>query len=53
MINGTHEKLALVWVSRRERFVAVKVYYDVYREGGCTIYSLRGRDEENGLPTAA
>lgn len=43
--HQSREKLALIWASRREKLVAVRVYYDVFRERGCTIYSLHRMEE--------
>lgn len=43
----TREKLALVWAERRERLIAVKISYDVYEDGGCTVYSLNRLEEQD------
>lgn len=33
------------WTHRREREIALRVYYDVRNEEGCTLYSLNGFEE--------
>ena len=44
---STHDKLALVWASRRERLVAVRVYYEVIESAGCTIYQIDRMEESD------
>ena len=39
------QKTSRLWVQCREREVAVRIYYDVRKEGDCKIYSL-GQVEE-------
>ncbi len=34
------EKLALVWAERRKVLLALRIYYDVHEEDGCTLYRL-------------
>ncbi len=43
----SRHKVALIWAARRERIVAVRVYYDVSVERGCRVYALN-RIEEIG-----
>jgi len=40
-----HEKLALIWAERRERLIAVRIYYETSVENGCTMYWLNRVDE--------
>lgn len=47
----SRQKIALVWAARRERIVAVRVYYDVAVERGCRIYALN-RIQEIGADSA-
>ena len=46
-VTQAHEKLALIWAHRRERLIAVRIYYETSVERGCTLYQLR-RIEELG-----
>jgi len=39
------QKSCLVWSSRRERNIALRVYYDLREQDGCRIYTI-GRIEE-------
>lgn len=39
------QKLALVWSTRRERTLAVRVEYDVVEARGCKIYWLYRMEE--------
>jgi hypothetical protein len=41
----SREKLALIWAARRERLLAVRVYYDICVDGGGTIYALNSIQE--------
>jgi hypothetical protein len=47
------QKLALVWAERRERVIAVRVFYNVVVDRGCTVYSLSRIDEVGPLLPAA
>jgi hypothetical protein len=40
------EKSCVVWSRRQERDIALRVYYDVYEQDGCRIYTLQ-RQVEN------
>jgi hypothetical protein len=40
------EKSCVVWSRRRERDIAVRVYYDVHEQDGCKIYTLHHREEQ-------
>jgi hypothetical protein len=46
-INATIflQKSCLAWSSRRERNIALRVYYDLREQDGCRIYTI-GRIEE-------
>src|SRR5947208_7053687 len=46
-INATSflQKSCLVWSSRRERNIALRVYYDLREQDGCRMYTI-GRIEE-------
>ena len=39
------QKTCVVWSSRRERNIALRIYYDLREQDGCKIYSI-GRVEE-------
>jgi hypothetical protein len=41
------EKRALIWAERREKLIAVRIYFEVSVERGCTLYELN-RVEEIG-----
>lgn len=40
MTPHTREKLCRIWSERRERDIAVRIYYEVQEAGGCRIYNL-------------
>ena len=37
--------LTRIWTHRREKVIALRVYYDVRDEEGCRLYSLNGFEE--------
>lgn len=39
------QKLSRMWTQRREKEIAVRIYYDVRQEGKCKIYCLQQVDE--------
>ncbi len=39
------QKTSRMWVQRREREIAVRIYYDIRQEGDCKIYSLSQVEE--------
>lgn len=41
----SREKIATIWAARREKLVAIRVYYDVFVERGCTVYALNSFEE--------
>jgi hypothetical protein len=43
--HQSREKLALIWAARKEKLVAIRVYYEVFCERGCTVYSLQRMEE--------
>jgi hypothetical protein len=43
--NYSREKIALIWAERRERLIAVRVYYDISVDRGCTLYALNRIEE--------
>ena len=38
-------KSAVIWSQRRERDIAVRIYYDAYERNGCKVYILRQVEE--------
>ncbi|HWQ53913.1 MAG TPA: hypothetical protein VN442_09520 [Bryobacteraceae bacterium] len=41
----SREKIATIWAGRREKLIAVRVYYEVSVERGCTVYALNRLEE--------
>lgn len=39
------QKLSHVWTRRREKQIAVRIYYDLRQENGCKIYCLNQIEE--------
>lgn len=39
------EKSCVVWSSRREQSLAVRVYYEAHEQDGCRIYTLHRYEE--------
>jgi hypothetical protein len=40
------EKSCVIWSRRRERNIAVRVYYDLQEQDGCKIYTLHQLAEQ-------
>jgi hypothetical protein len=43
--SDSREKLALIWASRRERLIAVRVRYTIAASEGCDVYTLESVQE--------
>ena len=41
------EKSCVIWSQRRERNIALRVYYELLEQDGCKIYLLRNIQEQN------
>jgi hypothetical protein len=43
--SETLQKTCVVWSSRRERDISLRIYYDRWEQDGCKIYALSRVDE--------
>jgi len=39
------QKMAVIWSHRRERDICVRIYYDLWQQDGCKIYTLNHVEE--------